>query len=141
MSFYIYETTVEKQTTAQRLINHLDENAKEYYEPIVEKKGDVGMTETNAERLERLKNVNDMRHIVSLRHPSDSGGNSNTVDLERDIDWLIEQAERAQELECALESVRDQLFSIRGANKRHDTDITGLCIEIGEALEGVSNGN
>lgn len=54
------------------------------------------MTETNAERLERLKNINDIKHVVALNHPSNDGNNTWTIDLERDVDWLIEQAELRQ---------------------------------------------
>ena len=35
-----------------------------------------------------------------------------------------------------LENVQNQLFSIRGLDKVHDSEITGLCIEIRKALEG-----
>lgn len=54
------------------------------------------MTETNGERLERIQNINDLKHVVALHHPSDDSYNPNTVDLESDIDWLIEQAELRQ---------------------------------------------
>lgn len=86
-SFYIYET----QTPAQKLVEHLDANAKEYYAPIIEK-GDAGMNETNEEFLERMKRKAYTKMVflaVQVEMP----------DLKR----LIEQAERVQELENDIE--------------------------------------
>lgn len=57
------------------------------------------MTETNAERLDRIKNINDLKHVVALGNPTDDGCHPEAINIEREIDWLIEQAERAQELE------------------------------------------
>lgn len=58
----------------------------------IRKKKPYPVTETNKERLERLKDINDIKHVVALNHPSNDGNNTWTIDLERDVDWLIEQA-------------------------------------------------
>lgn len=60
------------------------------------------MTETNAERLDRIKNINDLKHVVALGNPTDDGCHPDAVDIERDIDWLIEQAERSEIYQKAL---------------------------------------
>lgn len=60
------------------------------------------MTETNAERLERLKNINDMKYAVALENPTDDGCHPEAINIERDIDWLIEQAERNLTLEKSM---------------------------------------
>lgn len=67
------------------------------------------MTETNAERLIRLKNINDLKYAVALANPTDDGCHPDAVNIERDIDWLIEQAERAHELEEKNNRLREAL--------------------------------
>jgi len=57
-----------------------------YYETTVEKKGDLGMTETNAEAIQILK---DYKNGVWI----------GTHLLEKSLQTVIEQDERAQELE------------------------------------------
>lgn len=52
---------------------------------------------------------------------------------ECDYERLKEDNARLRE---ALENTQEQLFSIRGMNKHHDNHITGLCIEIRQALSG-----
>lgn len=55
-------------------------------------------TQTNAERLERLKDINDTKYITALDNPTDDGCHPKSINVEHEIDWLIEQAERAQKL-------------------------------------------
>src|SRR6185312_11624121 len=71
MSFYVYETNVEKQTTAQRLVQHMDANAKGYYAPIIaEKEGEIGMpekvklTREQADAIEEAKKWNQASNIL-----------------------------------------------------------------------------
>lgn len=59
-------------------------------------------TETNAARLERLKDINDIKYIVALNNPTDDGCHPNAINFEREVDWLIEQAERNQMLENSM---------------------------------------
>ncbi|MFJ7407504.1 MULTISPECIES: hypothetical protein [unclassified Lysinibacillus] len=58
------------------------------------------------------------------------------------IDLIGEQKLDAQKenkhLREGLESVQNQLFSIRGINKVHDSEITELCAGIRRTLEGVN---
>lgn len=86
------------------------------------------MSEVNVERLKRLKKI--------AENVRGNGAQTTTMNL-TDIDFFNEQAERAQELESALVDIQNQLFSIRGKNNMHDAEITGLCAEIREVLEGL----
>lgn len=53
-----------------------------------------------------------------------------------DVRFMRKQVEGLRE---ALEHVQSQLFSIRGVNNIHDSEITGLCVEIRQALAGESD--
>lgn len=55
------------------------------------------MKETNSERLERIKNINDLKYAVALNNPTDDGCHPDAVNIERDIDWLIESLEVHEE--------------------------------------------
>lgn len=48
--------------------------------------------------------------------------------------------EENKRLTNALESIQEELISIRGVNKTHDGEITGLCIEIRKVLNGCDYG-
>lgn len=62
------------------------------------------------------------------------------IDLVNNASCFIqEQDEEIKRLRKALENVQDQLFSTRGLDKVHDSEITGLCVEIRKALEGDKN--
>lgn len=61
------------------------------------------------------------------------------VFYEIDIERLLKVEEENQRLRRALEHVQSQLFSIRGVNNIHDSEITGLCVEIRQALDGDSD--
>jgi len=52
------------------------------------------------------------------------------------IKLVNEIAKDNMRLREALESVQSQLFSIRGIDKVHDSEITGICAEIRKTLEG-----
>lgn len=124
-------------------------------------------TETNAERLEIVRDLLEWVEIYSTENSFDALKHTLEKLTDDDhINWIIEQAERAQELEEtngllgrqvfeysqywdkskeenvrlreALENTQEQLFSIRGMNKHHDNHITGLCIEIRQALSSES---
>lgn len=94
MSFYIYETQY--------------------------KKGVNEMTETNAERLERLKDINDTKYIVALNNPTDDGCSPDAINFEREVDWLIEQAEQVQEIknkEYRMELIDEHIERLEKENK------------------------
>lgn len=61
------------------------------------------------------------------------------VFYEVDIERLLKVEEVNHQLREALESVQSQLFSIRGIDKVHDSEITGICAEIRKILEGREN--
>ncbi|MGE7113213.1 hypothetical protein [Lysinibacillus sp. NPDC047702] len=61
------------------------------------------------------------------------------VFYEIDIERLLKVEEENQRLREALENVQNKLISIRGINNIHDNEISGLCIEIREALAGESD--
>lgn len=47
---------------------------------------------------------------------------------------ILNLLEENSTLRQTLENVKEQLFSIRGLNWKHDNEITGLCIEIRQVL-------
>lgn len=50
-----------------------------------------------------------------------------------DVPRLVAEVERLQN---ALESVQSDLFSIRGVDSHHDSNITGVCANIRRVLNG-----
>ncbi len=94
------------ETTAERLKTHLDNNAATYYAPIAKQK------EVNAELLEEIK---------SDWFNEDSIANGN-------VNWLIERAERAQELEAYCEKSANFInqIELEKENKRQSLKIEEL---------------
>ena len=81
----------------EKLSRYLDANAKEYYAPIIEK-GDVGMNETNAERL-RL--IDEEKELVLCGLTGALLG----IELSnKDYSFLHTEAERAQKFERLIET-------------------------------------
>ncbi|TKI52845.1 hypothetical protein FC756_27005 [Lysinibacillus mangiferihumi] len=72
-------------------------------------------------------------HVIrTIDHHNNRLGNDNrakTTVLEK----FREENKRLRE---ALESAQSQLISIRGLDKVHDSEITGICAEIRKTLEG-----
>ncbi|AHN23911.1 hypothetical protein [Lysinibacillus varians] len=58
------------------------------------------------------------------------------VFYEIDIEKLLKVEKENQLLREALESAQSQLISIRGLDRVHDSEITGVCSEIRKTLEG-----
>ena len=138
MSFYIYETTVGKETPAQRLVNHLDTNAKDYYAPLiaVEKEGDVEVNVLDAEQI-RARNAVAIAFVKSYRN----SGPIPHPTLKEQLDIVIEQAERAQELEKDKMRLRRALkhitvFPTHFSHEQHSKRALKIARK---ALRGVSN--
>lgn len=114
-------------------------------------------TETNAERLERISNTDKYMYDRSGKHVSVNA---------QDFNFLVQQAERTQELENdnkllrairkeqeqlirifnkedvrlqeALMKLKEDLIPLLGVNSQHNNRITDICIDINQALKGES---
>lgn len=52
------------------------------------------------------------------------------------VDVYDDNIAEIERLRAALETVQNELFAIRGVDSRHDSDITGICTNIGRVLNG-----